>query len=147
MAENPTRQDTYVLNVQIAHPVNGNMLDYGTWDKMSGGEVAAGATQYHPGGMAPPISLGGRKTTGNVTVSRLYKLGRDHDVVDQILSSVGKSKMIITKQPLNIEGVRYGNPITYKGILDRCTPPEVDSESESAGMLELEMVVEGYPSA
>jgi hypothetical protein len=143
----PTRQDTYSLNVQIEHPTSGNMINYGTWDKMTGGGLAAGATSYRPGGMAPPVSLGGQKVTANVVVSRLYRLGRDHDVVQQVLDGVGKSNMVVTKQPLDIEGNVYGRPIVYKGVLDRCTPPEVDSEQAGAGLIELEMVVEGYPTS
>jgi cytochrome P450 len=96
--------------------------------------------------MAPPVSLGGQRTTANVVVSRLYRLARDHDVVQQLLDGVGKSKMIVTKQPLEIEGGAYGKPIVYTGVLDRCTPPEVDSEATGAGLIELEMVVEGYPT-
>lgn len=147
MAGGPTRQDTYAVNVQIEHPVSGAMINYGTFDKMSGGGLSSGAASYSPGGMQPPVSLGGKKTTANVTVSRLYRLGRDHDVVQQLLNSVGKSNMVVTKQPLDIEGNVYGRPIVYKGVLDRVTAPDVDSESSGAGLIELEMVVEGYPTS
>jgi hypothetical protein len=147
MAGGPTRQDTYAVNVQIAHPSNGNMINYGVWDKMSGGALSSGAASYNPGGMQPPVSLGGRRTVANVTVSRLYRLGRDHDVVQQLLDGVGKSAVIVTKQPLDIEGNIYGRPIVYKGVLDRVSPPDVDSESSTAGLLEIEMVVEGYPTS
>jgi hypothetical protein len=42
-AGGPTRQDTYLLNVQVEHPVNGAMINYGTWDKMSGGGLSSSA--------------------------------------------------------------------------------------------------------
>lgn len=145
-AAGPTRSDTYLVNVQIAHPTTGRMVNYGTFDKMTGGELSAGATSYRPGGMQPPVSLGGQKTTSNVTVSRLYRLGRDHDVVAQLLASAGKSDMVVTKHPLDIEGNAYGRPIVYRGNLDRVKTPDVDSESSAAGLLELEMVVDGYPT-
>lgn len=147
MTGGPTRQDTYLLNVQIRNPVSGTMVNYGKWDKMTGGEVDSDETKYYEGGMVPPTSLGGRKTVGNITVSRLYRLGRDHDVVQKIFDAVGKSDMIVTKQPLDLDGNVYGRPIVYKGTLKRCTPPEVDSESSSAGLLELEMTVEGFPTS
>jgi hypothetical protein len=146
-AGGPTRQDTYAITVSIAHPVNGTMLNYGIWDKMTGGGVSSSAASYRPGAMAPPVSLGGQRVTANIVVSRLYRLGRDHDVVGQMLDSVGRSKMTVSKQPLDIEGNVYGDPIVYNGKLDRCTPPEIDSEGNAAGIIELEMVVEGYPSA
>lgn len=147
MAGGPTRQDTYSINVSIEHPVSGAMINYGVWDKMSGGAVDSNETKYMPGGMAPPISLGGTKTVDNVVVSRLYRLGRDHDVIQQIIDSVGKSQMVVTKQPLDLNGVSYGRPIVYQGTLKRCTPPEVDSEASGAGLVELEMTVEGYPTS
>lgn len=143
----PTRQDTYLVNVQIEHPTNGSMINYGTWDKMTGGGLSASSTVYRPGGMGAPVSLGGQKTTANVVVSRLYRLGRDHDVVQQIFSSVGKARMVVTKHPLTLEGNAYGSPIVYQGTLERCTAPEVDSEASGAGLIELEMTVEGYPTA
>lgn len=145
-AGGPTRSDTYRLNVQVEHPVSGAMLNYGTWDKMTGGELSASSTSYRPGGMAPPVSLGGAKTTANVTVSRLYRLARDHDVAQQLYDGVGRCKMIVTKQPLDIEGNTYGKPLVWSGTLDRVKTPDVDSESTAAGLIELEMVVEGYPT-
>jgi hypothetical protein len=147
VAGGPTRQDTYTLTVLVDHPRSGNPINYGVWDKMSGGALQAGATSYNPGGMAPPVSLGGRKTVTNVTVSRLYRLGRDHDVLQQLLDSVGKSDMTVIKQPMDIDGNVYGRPIVYKGKLDRVSTPDVDSESSSAGLIELELVVEGYPTS
>lgn len=146
-AGGPTREDTYLLNVQIEHPVTGNMLNYGTFDKMTGGELSASATQYRPGGMGPPISLGGHKSTTNVTISRLYRLERDHSNCQQLLNGVGRCKMVVTKQPLDIEGNTYGKPIVWAGVLDRVKFPDVDSESQGAGLLEIEMVVEGYPTS
>lgn len=142
----PTRADTYLLNVQIEHPTTGNMLNYGTFDKMTGGELSAGATQYFPGGLGSPISLGGHKTTSNIVVSRLYKLERDHVVAQQLLNGVGRVHMVVTRQPLDIEGNTYGKPIVWSGILDRVKFPDVDSEASTAGLLELEMVAEGYPT-
>jgi hypothetical protein len=143
----PTRQDTWLINVQVAHPTTGNMINYGTWDKCDGGEVDSDQNQYYPGGMAPPVSLGGKKTTGNVTCSRLYRIGRDHTVIGQLLASAGSSKMIVSKTPLTLDGAVGGSPIVYSGTLKRCTPPPVDSEGTGAAIIELEMTPEGYPSA
>lgn len=147
MTGGPTRADTYALNVQIAHPRTGTLIDYGIFDKMSGGEIDSDDNQYKPGAMGPPVSLGGPKSVGNVTVSRLYRLARDHDGVQQLIDAAGKSRMVVTKQPLDIDGNAYGRPIVYKGILKRVSPPDVDSESSDAGLIEYEMTVDGFPSA
>ena len=142
----PTRQDTYAVRVFFDPPGGGPKVDTGIWDKMSGGELDSDETKYNPGGMAPPVSLGGRKTTGNVTVSRLYRLVRDHDHVKNWLSYVGRASVTVSKQPMDIEGNVYGNPVVYNGILKRLTLPEVDSESSNAGLVEIEVSVEGYPA-
>lgn len=147
MAGGPTRLDTREVNVQIAHPTNGNMIDYGTWDRRTGGQLDSDETTYKPGGMAPPVSLGGSKTVENVVVSRLYRLGRDHDVLQQLYNSVGRSRMVVTEHMLDLNGNPYGRPIVWSGTLKRCTPPEHNSESNDAALLELEMTVEGYPTA
>jgi len=148
MAGGPTRSDTYLLNVHVEDVADpGSLINLGTWDKMTGGGQSASSTQYRPGGMAPPVSLGGLVSVANVVVSRLYRLARDHDHVQRLLNGVGKANMVVSKQPLDIDGNVYGKPIVYHGILDRCTPPEVDSEAANAGLIELEMVVEGYPTA
>lgn len=143
----PTRVDTWLVNVQVENVVTGNLINLGTWDKKTGGAKTAGASTYRPGGMGPPVSLGAQPTTSNVVVSRLYRLGRDHEMAQMLLSGVGMADMIVTQQPLDIEGSTYGRPIVTKGKLDRCTLPEPDSEANTAAMIELEMVVEGYPTA
>lgn len=146
-AGGPTRSDTYTLTVQVEHPVTGAMINYGVFDKMTGGDLSASATSYRPGGMAPPVALGGQRTTANVVVSRLYRLGRDHDVINQLLAGVGTCAMIVSRQPMTIEGVAYGSPIVWNGVLDSVAVPDVDSESSTAGLLQLTMVVTGYPSS
>lgn len=142
MAGGPTRADTYRVNVSIEHPANGNMLNYGTFDKLTGGDVDSEENVYRPGGMGPRESLGGSVTDGNVTVSRLYRLERDHSVVGQLRASVGKCSMIVSKQPLDINGATYGAPVVYRGTLKRLGLPEHDSMANDPGLFELEMTVE-----
>lgn len=146
MAGGPTRQDTHQISVSIADPVSGAMVPYGIWDKWSGGEVDSDETKYNPGGMAPPVSLGGRRTTGNVTISRLYRLYRDHAKMQKLIDSAGRSKAIIQRQPLDLQGHVFGNPIVYNATLKRVTPPDLDSEQSGAALLELEFTIDGFPS-
>lgn len=142
-----TRADTYRVSVQVTNAQSGSLMNLGVFDKMTGGGIDSEEYKYKPGGLADPESLGGTKTVDNLVVSRLYKLGRDHDIVQQLIDGVGKSAMTIIKQPLDVDGNVYGKPIVYKGTLKRCTPPEVDSESSAAALIELEMTPEGYPVA
>jgi hypothetical protein len=146
----PTRQDTWLISVQVENPGNpGHMIDYGTFDKMTGGAKQSQATQYRPGGMGDPISLGGKPTVTNVVVSRLARVYRDLQNIRQLLDAVGQSKMVVSRVPLDFEGNTYaGIPqMVYTGKLDRVSVPDIDSEGNAATLIELEMVVEGYPTA
>src|SRR5215831_5454 len=135
----PTRQDTYNVSVTVFRPENSKVaIIKGTWDKLTGGEVDSDDTKYYPGGMVDPISLGGRKSVGNLTISRLYRLERDHDAAQAMINAAGKSKVTVSKQPLDLDGNSSGRPIVYNGILKRVTFPEVDSEASGAGMIEIE---------
>lgn len=128
-----SRQDQYSVSVSI----DGD--DYGVWDKMSGGGVDSTEQKYNPGGMAPEVTLGGKVTVDNVKVSRLYDLQRDHTTVKTIIGRVGKGRVVVKKQPLDVDGNPFGNPLVYQGTLKTCTPPEVDSESNNAALVELEV--------
>lgn len=144
----PTRDDTYTVTVTVFRPDNPAVaMIKGVWDKMSGGGIDSEESKYHPGGMSDPISLGGRKTVENVTVQRLYRLGRDHDAMQSLINAVGKSKVTVSKQPMDIDANVYGDPIVYNGTLKRVTPPDVDSEASEGGLIELEITVDGYPTA
>lgn len=144
----PTRQDTYTVTVTVFRPENPAVpMIKGVWDKMSGGEVDSAENKYNEGGMVDPTSLGGRRTVGNVTVQRLYRLGRDHDAAQSLINAAGRAKVTISKQPMDIDANVYGDPIVYNGTLKRVLFPEVDSTADSEGLIELEITVDGYPTA
>lgn len=141
MAGGPTRSDTARVTVSIEHPVSGNMINYGVFDKFDGGGWDSEELTYRAGGMAPTESLGGAETFENVTVQRLYRLERDHSVIGQMRASRGRCAMIVSRQPLDIKGSPYGDPTVYRGTLKRVTPPPHDSMTNEGAMLELEMTV------
>jgi hypothetical protein len=117
----------------------------GVWDKKTGGKVDSNITQYLPGGMAPQVSLGGTKTTENVTLERLYRLQRDHTKMQKWINQAGKGRVVIHQQPLDIDGNSFGAPIVYNGTLKSVTPPEHDSTSSNAAMISIEVVVDAQP--
>lgn len=135
----PTRADTWRTTVTL----DGENM--GVWDKKTGGKVTSSVTQYLPGGMAPQISLGGTKTTENVTLERLYRLQRDHKKIQKWINAVGRGSIVINQQPLDVDGNAFGTPIVYKGTLMSVTPPENDSTSTSAAMLSIEVVIDSQP--
>jgi hypothetical protein len=135
----PTRADTWRCTVTL----NGENM--GVFDKKTGGKVTSSVTQYLPGGMAPQISLGGTKTTENVTLERLYRLQRDHKKIQKWINAVGKGNLILHQQPLDTDGNAYGTPVVYKGTLMSVSPPDVDSTSTAAAMLSIEVVIDSQP--
>lgn len=140
----PTRKDTFKVSVFVEDMTWTDRI----WDKKTGGGVDSEETKYYPGGMVPPVSLGGRRTVENLVVSRLYRHERDHLIVGDLLDKVGKAKMSVQQLPMDINGNEMvgGSAIIWRGILKRVTVPEHDSESNDAALLELEMSVEGYPT-
>lgn len=132
------RQDQY--NVTVTIDGIGNL---GTFDKFAGGEVDSDAQTYSPGAMAPPVSLGGAVTIGNVTVSRMYVLERDHPIIHQLLSLVGVATIHVAKQPLDTNKVPYGRPLVYTGTIKTVTPPEHDSTSSDPAIMDIEFVPTG----
>lgn len=143
----PTRTDTHSITVSVQNVATGDMIALGVFDKRTGGETSASSTSYRPGGMGAPVALGGQKTTANVVVSRLYRLERDHDRRQMLENGVGRANMVVSDQPLQTDGTAYGKPVVWKGTLDGLKIPEVDSETSDAGLMELTMVVTGFPSS
>jgi len=139
--QNGTRQDTFIVRVHL----DGNPL--GVWDKKTGGELDSDDAKYYPGGMLPPISLGGKKTTGNVVLQRIYDRLDDHDKINTLLTRVAKGQVTVSQRPMDADGNEYGKSIQYSGKLKRVQVPDVDSEGTTAAMIEIEVQVEGYPVA
>jgi len=144
-----TRQDTWQVSLSVEHPHNpGSMINYGVWDTKTGGEVDSEERLYYPGGMAPPYSLGGRITPGQITLTRNYRLGRDHDNIQQLIDAVGVSRIIISQQPMDRYKNMYGRPIVWTGTLKTVTLPEHNSESTSdPGMIEIVATIDGPPTS
>lgn len=131
------REDQFKVTLSI------DGTDFGVWDKMTGGEKDSDESKYKPGGMAPEVSLGGSSTVNNITLSRLYELPRDHPLLPTLFAKVGKGIAVISKQPLDIEGAVFGKPTVYNAVLKQVTPPDHDSMSSDAAMIELEFSPSG----
>lgn len=136
----PTRQDTFAIRVHL----NGEAM--GIFDKKSGGEVDSDTVLYYPGAMGAPISLGGRRTTGNVTLQREYDRIDDHGQINKWIRAAGRAKVDVAVRPMDIDANEFGKALNYTGTLKRVSFPDVDSESTSAALLEIEVVINGFPS-
>ena len=135
-----SRQDQYAVSMTIDNAPTG------TWAKLTGGAVTSESTKHRPGAMAEAQSLGGPRSTENVVLSRNYKHARDHVGIVGLLEKVGKGQAVAVKQPLDIDGNAFGDPVIYRGTVIRVTPPDADSEGTDAAMLEVEIEVAGLPS-
>lgn len=129
---------------EVTLRINGD--DYGVWDSFSGGGVDSEETKYRPGGMAAQISLGGSKSTENITLGRLFRADRDNLIVKQLNSLCGNGDCVVVKQMLTVDGAATGEPLTYAGTLKSCKAPDHNSESDDPGMIELEISAAGLPA-
>lgn len=141
LRDNGTRQDTWAIRVYL------NGQDFGIWDKKTGGEVDSESNLYYPGNMLDPVDLGGRVTTGNVTLQRLYDRDDDHPKINTLINQAGRGGIKIGIRPKDIDGNGYGAVVTYLGRLKRVSMPDIDSESQTAALVEIEITISGVPQA
>lgn len=130
------REDTYNVRVSV------DGTDLGTWDKMEGGELDSEELTYSPGGLGPTVALGGRRKVENVTVSKIYD-PFIHNYFHWLAERTGKGEMIVTRQPLDAEGVANGRIVVWAGKLKNVKAPDIDSEGNDAAIIELEMSCKG----
>ena len=134
----PTREDTHLITASINRGPAVGEKKTGTWDKKEGGEIDSEENKYPPGGMADEISLGGRKTIGNLTISRYYDWLRDDELIPWLKNGVGSARGSIGIQMKDVDGNSQGQLMTYGGTLKTLTPPELDSTSNDAAMWSME---------
>lgn len=115
----------------------------GVFDTWSGGEADSDEVKYSPGGMGAEEAHGGRQVVGNVTLGRMYKRDRDHELVRWLISRRGRAKVVASRQPLDRDGNAFGRPLVYTGILKAVSPQDVDSNSSDPDIFEVEISTDG----
>lgn len=134
-----SREDQYAVFVTI----NGQPIE-DTFDTLEGGEFGSDSSTHRPGGLGRQKSYGGPQTVENVTVSRVYELERDYELVKRLRPLRGKAKAVVSKQPLDIDGNKFGSPDpVYTGTLNAVRYPDFDSDSNDPGFFELEFECDG----
>jgi hypothetical protein len=133
-----SRRDQYEITVHVTGV--GNL---GVFDTMTGGEIDSEELKYRPGGMHEAISLGGTKIINNVVVGRLFDLVRDLSKAHQLAEGVGRATVTVTKTSLDVDGHAVGVALVYTGKLKTVTFPEVDSDTNEAAMMTLEVSCAG----
>ena len=144
-----TRQDTWLVALSVEDPAHpGQMVDWGVWDTKTGGDLDSEERLYYPGGMAPPYSLGGRILPQQVTLTRNYRIQRDHYRVQKLLSAVGKSNVVIQMFPMDKYGHEHAPALVWRGTLKTVTLPEHNSESSSdPAMISVVCTIDSAPTA
>jgi hypothetical protein len=133
----PTREDTWLITLSL------DGRDMGVWDSKDGGEVDSEESKYKPGGMAAEISLGGSVSIGNLTIKRYCDRERDWPVIKWLAGRSGKGRGTIGITPLDVDGVRAGDPLVYTGTLKQVKFPDIDSTGGDAAQLECEFTIDG----
>jgi hypothetical protein len=134
----PTREDTHLVTVTVGDRA------LGIFDQKSGGEIDSEESKYNPGGMTGEISLGGRRTIGNVTVERYYDALRDHPLITWLASQSGAARGKIGQAPMDAAGKLRGDPYTYGGTLKTVSPPDVDSTGNDAAKWSMEFTIDSF---
>lgn len=116
----------------------------GVFDTCDGGTSTATETKYRPGGFKPIRTLGGQNSPENITVGRLEE-PEDTETIRWLMTRVGRGRMTVTKQPLDIDGNPFGRPFVYNGILGPVTIPNHDSNSNAAAVWTAVCSTEGSP--
>ena len=122
--------------------LNVNGVDYGIFDKFSGGDVSAAANKHRPGGMGPEVTYLALPTYTDVSLTKVYETQRDHDRVAQLHDLVGRALASVTLTPLDDQGNPWGNPRVYQGRLIGVKDGGTDSMSNAARMFEVDISVE-----
>jgi hypothetical protein len=118
-----SRQDQERVNVTL------DGIDLGVFSQFEGGAKKSDDTKDRPGGMGPEESLGGLPTRDPFTVSRRYKLERDHPLAKLLDSKVGSGRVVAVRQMLNPDKSPAGEPITFTGTLMEYVHPNHDANS------------------
>ena len=135
MALTGTRVDLWVIYFAVDN------ASLGVWDQFSGGEVDSEESKYRPGGFDIEISLGGRRTIGNVTLARYW---------DDWISSIfpwlqrraGKARTAISRFPFTADFIQLGPALGWGGTLKRVSPPDYDSMGTDAALIEVETTID-----
>jgi hypothetical protein len=133
-----SRVDTWLTHLQI------DSVFMGAWDTASGFEVDSEETKYRPGGMADEeVSLGGRVTYSNITVTRIFTewLAGMHA---WMITRVGKARVYIVRYPLTADYVQLARATGAQGTLKRVALPDYDSMGSDAGVVEVEATIDRY---
>lgn len=107
------------------------------FSRKTGGRRTAQVTKARDGGKLEPEVFTGFGETEDVTVSRLYDAARDAPLIARLYPLVGRWRGSISITPTDANLVPIAKATVYHGVLNGCTPPEVDADSSEPARFEL----------
>lgn len=128
------RQDQ--ANVSLT--VDGERIPF-VFNRREGGETVAEESKTYPGGGRPQQAHGGPTTVENVTLAAEFIPAQDHEVLRNLRNRVGKGRAVVTEQLLDADGVAFGRPDTWTGVLQSVTTGNYDASSADPREVEIEI--------
>lgn len=115
-------QSDYLVTVTI------NGVPAGVWDSRSGGEVDADVPSKYTGEGKKTYATR-KQAIGDVTCTRTHERERDHELGRNIEKLVGRATASVSEQPLDADGMPWGKPKVWTGILKSYDSGESNSDS------------------
>lgn len=117
-----------------------------TMDTFKGGDNDSSTTIYRPGGMVKPKVIGGQTTISDITLDKSMEMETDWTLITALMkANVGKSEVVVMRQPLDPDANPYGSPLIYNGILKQVLPGDTDSMKADALLWSVVVTPDGVP--
>jgi hypothetical protein len=130
-----TRQERVTLIVEGL----GMVLDLGVFDTFDGGAKKGETVKHRAGNMGDSEAVGGVSSREDFTVSRRYRLERDHPNRKKLDALVNIGRVTCVRQKLNPDKTAFGDPDTYTGIMSGFVMPNHDSDAVEKAMFSIEV--------
>lgn len=116
----------------------------GTWKSFSGGDGSVSVTKDWDGGATRPDLLAGPAEFADITVTRTYDPAKDQEWVNDAMTKLGRGRYTITRQAIDMSGVRIGKPRTYADcLLTAVSEGDVDSASSDPSEISFTFATSG----
>jgi hypothetical protein len=113
----------------------------GAWKEADGGDKDSEEAKVTPAAGEAEVSLGGKSTYDNLTLTAPYDLLFHADLEPFLDARTGKGKVVAVRQALDRDNVAYGRPRTYTGTLKKLVSPKADADGSDASTIAVEVTV------
>ena len=128
------RQD----QASISLTVDGERIPF-VFNRREGGQSSSEESKTYPGGGRPQKAHGGPAMVENVTLAAEFVPAQDHETLRRLRTRVGKGSAVVTEQLLDVDGVAFGRPDTWTGVLMSVTSGNYDASSADPREVEIEI--------